>query len=88
MSGLPELPEFHGVTRDALIDYIKEQIRFSRQMTDYCCKLEARITVLESRPVAVAPPLFTVGVANEPVIGSGTFGVPAGKGGNNDAEPS
>lgn len=85
MSGLPELPEFHGVTHSMLIDYIKEQIRFSRQMTDYCRKLEARITVLENRKQEVR--VTAVGGGSSQVSGpysvSGTFGVPGGKGGTN-----
>lgn len=80
MSGLPELPEFHGVTHSMLIDYIKEQIRFSRQMTEYCCKLEARITALENRKQEVR--VTTVGGgSSQPYSASGTFSVPGGKSG-------
>jgi hypothetical protein len=79
MSGLPELPEFHGVTRDALIDYIKEQIRFSRQMTDYCCKLEARIIVLEKQAMCVIT-IGSGGGTSGPYSASGTFGISSGSG--------
>lgn len=84
MSGLPELPEFHGVTHSMLIDYIKEQIRFSRQMTDYCRKLEARIDALENRKQEVRVITAVGGESSQasgPYSVSGTFGVPGGKGG-------